>query len=382
MKTVVLAPLSIAVVLFLCPTLARAQATNPAYLSEMPTVDRVKTEIKGADAMDTAARQAGAFWRMRQMIFDFAYSQRRTDRQRTPDEHRVANEYYVAHHYVYQPVLDALSAEDKVKYHNLHGTYAYGPEFLDEMFETLLSPRVRAVWEQTDTTLRERRAASQQARTQQTPARRAPASAPAAAVGAPDPSIARARAAKVDTTVFGMQLGDPYQLPRCPLLGRPINCDTGATDLAGGIAAIFGSQSNFRPDAKVIDLATDVCPSWKTQVRANCNAYVRLHDGRFVALVIYTDGRGVERTVTNELRAKYGPPTRTAIGTITPDVGNAFRIESPEWTLPGLRVQYQVVHVNNEGRIPDRREGMLRIETESAYQRRIAEEKAPAKGKL
>lgn len=37
-----------------------AQATNPPYLREMPTVDRVTREIQGKDAADTAARQARA----------------------------------------------------------------------------------------------------------------------------------------------------------------------------------------------------------------------------------------------------------------------------------------------------------------------------------
>jgi len=40
------------------------QALNPPYLSQMPVAERVKAEVKGKDAMDTAARQLGAFWQV------------------------------------------------------------------------------------------------------------------------------------------------------------------------------------------------------------------------------------------------------------------------------------------------------------------------------
>ncbi|MGH2541319.1 MAG: tetratricopeptide repeat protein [Ardenticatenaceae bacterium] len=126
----------------------QAQTTDPPYLSQMPTVERVKAEIEGTDPMDTAARQAGAFWRFRMMIRDLAYAQGRGDRQHTPDEQRLANEYYAGHHYVYQPVLDALSDADKRKYHNLHSGYAYGTEFLDELLQRLFPPEFRIAYYQ------------------------------------------------------------------------------------------------------------------------------------------------------------------------------------------------------------------------------------------
>ena len=50
----------------------RAQATNPPYLRQFPSVERVKAEIKGTDAMETAARQMGAFWRVQQIIKDLS----------------------------------------------------------------------------------------------------------------------------------------------------------------------------------------------------------------------------------------------------------------------------------------------------------------------
>ena len=94
------------------PIIAEAQALNPPYLSEMPTVERVKREIQGADPMDTAARQAGAFAQLRQIIYDLALSQRRDRNEVTSDEKRLADAYYAAAYYASQPIEKSLSNSD------------------------------------------------------------------------------------------------------------------------------------------------------------------------------------------------------------------------------------------------------------------------------
>ena len=58
----------IAIALWPQTTAIRAQATNPSYLSQMPSVERVKAEIKGSDPVDTSARQIGAFQRLQDII--------------------------------------------------------------------------------------------------------------------------------------------------------------------------------------------------------------------------------------------------------------------------------------------------------------------------
>ena len=40
---------------------ALAQANNTSYTSDMPSVERVKAEIKGSDPTDTLARQVAVF---------------------------------------------------------------------------------------------------------------------------------------------------------------------------------------------------------------------------------------------------------------------------------------------------------------------------------
>ena len=68
---------------------------------------------------------------------------------------------------------------------------------------------------------------------------------------------------------------------------------------------------------------------------------------------------------------------------MTPDVGNPFPITDLVWTLPGLRVEFQPVRRTEDD--PDRvriTEGVVRIETEQAYQLRQSETKEKTRPKL
>ena len=55
-----------ALVLMVSPKIT-GQTTSPPYLSQFPSVERVKGEITGLDATDTAARQSAAFWWLNQI---------------------------------------------------------------------------------------------------------------------------------------------------------------------------------------------------------------------------------------------------------------------------------------------------------------------------
>ena len=74
-----------------------AQATNPAYLSEFPSVDRVTTEMQAGDPAETAARQMGAFWQLKQMVEDMAGTRFYQKGGLTPDETRMRQAYYTAY---------------------------------------------------------------------------------------------------------------------------------------------------------------------------------------------------------------------------------------------------------------------------------------------
>jgi hypothetical protein len=216
----------------------------------------------------------------------------------------------------------------------------------------------------------------------------APGSAPAPSGPAVDPSIAKARAAKVDTRVFGIPLGEPLRLPTCQILGglfspgglqaNPtcITDTSGATDL---IAAFLPGALDAIANVTTIELNADSCPGWMSV----CTVPATLDAGNLVRVDLTTKGRDVEQTTGAELRGKYGPPTSTVRGTVTPDVGNPFPVTDLIWSLPGLRVEYQPVRrvEGTDSRVKTN-EGLVRIETEAAYQRRQSDIKEQARPKL
>src|SRR5918911_246229 len=83
------------IVLVLTVVIAGVSATtaqNPGYLRDFPSAERVFAEIKGKDAMDTAARQRGAFWQLKKIIEELS-GFRWTRNELTPDEKRLMGEY-------------------------------------------------------------------------------------------------------------------------------------------------------------------------------------------------------------------------------------------------------------------------------------------------
>jgi hypothetical protein len=90
-----------------------------------------------------------------------------------------------------------------------------------------------------------------------------------------------------------------------------------------------------------------------------------------------TRGRDVEATVARELRAKYGNAVLAEEATVTPDTGNPFKVSNLEWSLPGLHVRYDVV-LHDDTRVINYMQGVVRIETEAAYERRRTQEQQDA----
>ncbi|HSB27297.1 MAG TPA: hypothetical protein VLE19_05565, partial [Pyrinomonadaceae bacterium] len=207
-----------------------------------------------------------------------------------------------------------------------------------------------------------------------------------------DPSIAKARAANIDTKVLGLSLGEPLRLPSCgPLLSLSVPTQTCVQqDLAEvpGVAAVvealgMGSKQpsaeELRTNGLSVSFVPDACPAWMSE----CGASAMTYDGVLVAIDIKTKGHNVDQAVVRDLRAKYGPPTSIKPITVTPTVGNPFKANNLEWLLPGLHVVYEVVlKGQNEGEVANVELGDIGFETEAAYQRRLAKEKAKPKPKL
>lgn len=127
---------------------AGAQATNPPYLREMPSMERVTAEIKGADAMDTAARRMGAFWQLMQIIQELA-GQRLYRNQLTPDEGRLLGQYRLGYSTAEQPyahIPRSPSHPDKEKWFKAHTFYENDPGFRDELLDKFFTEEFRAAY--------------------------------------------------------------------------------------------------------------------------------------------------------------------------------------------------------------------------------------------
>ena len=135
--------------LLIVPSVVTAQ-TNPVYLSKLPSPQRIETELKGSDAMDTAARQMGAFWRLRQLVRDLAYgAQGRTDSQLTPDENAFINAYDAAYVRAMRPFLAVQNSPthpDKPRWRKLTWFYSMDAAFFDEVLRHFCAPDFREIY--------------------------------------------------------------------------------------------------------------------------------------------------------------------------------------------------------------------------------------------
>lgn len=119
-------------------TAPSAQATKPAYLSEMPSVERVMREVHGKDALDTELRQLGALHQLSRMIPIMAMGlEHRPASRLTPDELRVKAGYDNA--------FTPLAA--KVTYPvYLNSGYGLSAELVETLLKQFFSPQVRELY--------------------------------------------------------------------------------------------------------------------------------------------------------------------------------------------------------------------------------------------
>jgi hypothetical protein len=373
---------SIFVVAVIHATLAVAQpaavnrSLNPAYLSEMPSVDRILREIKAGDPQETAARQMGAFIQLGRMIADMSGGRR----DLTPDEQAIRRGYQAARGAIQSNLQDQNLARA------LRG-YDTNRSFQEELFNRFFSPAFRAQYASTTAEMNARIQGSgnPQPTPRAPPVPAAPATRPAptnppAAARTPDPSIAKARAANVDTNVFGIPLGEPLTLPVCAHSSifdsgsNPTNCilKTGLEELgAAVVGALVGADSAELSNLVTIQVTQNNCPTWM-----DCAVTGTLDNGLLVAVSLTTNGREVEAAVGKELRGKYGQRASMQQRFISPNNGSRdFEVWDLDWELPGLHVGYRVVNDVVT-------KGLVRIESERIYQLRRAQIREATKPKL
>lgn len=332
--------------------------TNAADLSQFPSVERIRVTTKGTDDVDSHARFIAALYRINDMI--------REDLVKAPNggyfempraAQTIQNRYggAITRYSIDEP---PPAARDP-RFRALEQNYEKDPAFFDGLLIQFFSPKFRTdyyAWIR-----------------KPVPALTAGAANKAVS---PDASIAKAKAAKVDLTAFGLTLGEAVELPQCAdqllqfdkrtcIPGQPANVGL-AIDFLNAIIPGGLAEGQTDPNVMQVRFDDDHCPSWLE----GCSGEILVHDGVLVAIAVTTKGRRVENSVNAELKGKYGPASRAKLGRITPDVGNAFDVADPEWNLPGLRVEYQVV-LHNEEQGVNTSIGWVRVITESAYQRLV-----------
>ncbi|HSE53173.1 MAG TPA: hypothetical protein VLB00_13350, partial [Gemmatimonadales bacterium] len=95
-----------AAALLALPTSAGAQATNPPYIAQFPTVDKVVKAMEMPDPRESALRKLGALWQLQEVIRQL--SGRREFRGLLPDEAKVLGEYQVAEYYIGKAIDSAF----------------------------------------------------------------------------------------------------------------------------------------------------------------------------------------------------------------------------------------------------------------------------------
>jgi hypothetical protein len=125
---------------FLC-----AQAASADYTNDLPSVERVKAEIKGKDPTDTLARQAAVFTYLQSYI-----SRIKTNRtvrgDYTAGEKKMLALYAAAAYQVSQDYAKAHTAAEAAAFERLHGNYEMDAAFYDDWSKRLIGPQTAAAY--------------------------------------------------------------------------------------------------------------------------------------------------------------------------------------------------------------------------------------------
>jgi hypothetical protein len=124
-----------------------AQAPNLNYTVDMPSVDRIKAEIKGSDPTDTLARQTAVFTYIQQWIQRIKYN--RTVRgPYTPDEQKLLADYALAAYQIPQDFAKTHTPDEVKAFNALEGKYEFDTAFYKDWSTRLIGPQATAAYHQ------------------------------------------------------------------------------------------------------------------------------------------------------------------------------------------------------------------------------------------
>ncbi len=124
---------------------ALAQAANPDYSTDLPTVARVEAEIKGKDPVDTLARQVAVFNYLQAYIDRTKYA--RTVRgPYTAGEEKMRAAYSGAAAQISQDYAKSHTADEAKAFERLHGQYEMDETFNAAWQKSLIGPQATAAY--------------------------------------------------------------------------------------------------------------------------------------------------------------------------------------------------------------------------------------------
>jgi hypothetical protein len=131
---------------------ALAQATSSDYTVDLPSVERVKAEIKGSDPADTLARQVAVFTYLYTYV-DRIKLNRSYSGPYTPGETRVMTAYRLAAYQISQDYAKSHTPDEAKAFERLHGQYEMNSDFYKDWSKRLIGPQSAAAYKGAETGL-------------------------------------------------------------------------------------------------------------------------------------------------------------------------------------------------------------------------------------
>ena len=124
---------------------AKAQPPSSDYTNDLPSVERVKAEIKGSDPTDTLARQAAVFNYLVSYVDRIKYNRTVTGNF-TPGEQKMWGAYRLAAYQMSQDYAKTHNAAEAAAFERLHGQYEMNDVFYKDWSKRLIGPQSAAAY--------------------------------------------------------------------------------------------------------------------------------------------------------------------------------------------------------------------------------------------
>ena len=130
-----------------------AQAPSSDYTNDLPSVERVKAEIKGSDPTDTLARQVAVFTYL-QAYIDRIKVNRSSRGGFTPGEQKMWNAYRNAAYFMSQDYAKTHTPAEAAAFESLHGRYEMDGPFREDWSKRLMGPQSASAYKDAEAGLK------------------------------------------------------------------------------------------------------------------------------------------------------------------------------------------------------------------------------------